>query len=90
MRALSGKLMELITMGSTQLDFAEVSVEELFRAVECALTPLFSGKAVRLKISAVKGTLRVDKKLFKSLLYNLADNAVKASKPGGKVRLTAF
>ena len=45
MRALSGKLMELITMGSTQLDFAEVSVEELFRAVECALTPLFSGKA---------------------------------------------
>ncbi|MCI9272774.1 MAG: HAMP domain-containing histidine kinase [Clostridiales bacterium] len=90
LRSLSGKLMELITMGSTQLDYISISVEELLREVECSLTPLFSGKEIRLRVFAVEGSLHVDKELFKSLLYNLADNAVKASKPGGEVRLRAF
>lgn len=90
LRALSGKLMELITMGSTQLDFIDMSAVELIKEIENSLIPLVSGREIRLKVSAEPAALRVDKELFKSLLYNLVDNAVKASRPGGEVRLAAF
>lgn len=89
LKALSGKLMELITMGSTQLDWTVVPLSQLTEEVGTALQPLLEDHGMELQVSAVDEEVRVDKELFKSLLYNLIDNAVKASKPGGKIELAA-
>lgn len=90
LRALSGKLMELITMGSTRLDFVDVSLPDFFREVEYSLTPLIAGRGLKLIVSSVPGVLRMDQELIKSLLYNLVDNAAKASPPGKTIELRSF
>ena len=90
LRALSGKLMELITMGSTKLDFVEVSLSDFFREVEYSLSPLITGRGLKLIVSSVPGTVRVDQELMKSLLYNLVDNAAKASPAGKTIELRSF
>ena len=43
---------------------------------------------IRLSVHCDKTALFIDKELFKSLLYNLIDNAVKASRPGSEIRLS--
>ena len=85
LRSLSGKLMELITVGNTQLDFQRISLPDLVREVEISLQPSLALREMNLRCVVPDVEVRVDKELFKSLLYNLADNAMKASKAGQTV-----
>lgn len=85
LRSLSGKLMELITVGNTQLDFQRLSLTALIREVEVSLQPSLALREMHLRCVVPDAEVRVDKELFKSLLYNLADNAMKASEAGQTV-----
>jgi signal transduction histidine kinase len=90
LRTLSGKLMELITVGSTQLDLERVELGDLLREAELALVPLLSQSGVELVVKAEDGlAVNIDRELFKSLIYNLVDNARKASSAGKTVELAA-
>ncbi|MCI9136884.1 MAG: HAMP domain-containing histidine kinase, partial [Lachnospiraceae bacterium] len=77
MRTLSGKLMELITVGETNLDWQQEDMEKLFREIGTSLKVIVDRKNMHFICEAESGTLLVDRELFKSLLYNLVDNAVK-------------
>lgn len=87
LKALSGKLMELITLGNTQLDFRPLSLRELVSETALSLQPSLALREIGLRCDVPERTVSVDKELFKSLLYNLVDNAAKASQPGQIVEI---
>ncbi len=87
LKNLSGKLMELITAGSTQLEKRRIHSSALFEEIEASFQPILEKSGIRLLVSPGDFTLLADRELVKSLLYNLLDNAVKASSPGQEIRL---
>ena len=90
LRSLSGKLMELITLGNTQMDHLEtVQLPDLFQEMEKTLQPVFESKNLTLSCRAENIAVCVDTELFKSMLYNLIDNAMKASDEGRVIELSA-
>ncbi|MDO4459022.1 MAG: HAMP domain-containing sensor histidine kinase [Clostridia bacterium] len=87
MKSLSGKLLEMATTDSTNLDLEDVYVPELLGEVYNSTLPLLAKKNMRLRMASKKVYINADKELFKSLLYNLIDNAVKASEENGEIRM---
>ena len=87
LRSLSGKLMEIITVGNTQMEFKSVSLYEMVSEVYLALTPILNKSGISLLCEPIECKIRVDVELFKSLLYNLIENAVKASASGQQVHV---
>ncbi len=87
MRGLSGKLLELATAGNTKLDFESVDIVTFFDEVRISVLPLLAPRGITLKASSVPLSLKMDRELFKSLIYNLIENAAKASPQGAEIRL---
>ena len=87
MRTLSGKLMELITVGEAKLEWGQEDMESLFNEIGASLKVIADNHMMHLSCESEAGLLCVDKELFKSLLYNLVDNAIKASREGGSIRV---
>lgn len=87
MRTLSGKLMELITVGDAKLEWHQEDMESLFREIAVSLNVIADSHKMHLSCEAEAGLLCVDRELFKSLLYNLVDNAIKASREGGNIQV---
>lgn len=89
LRTLSGKLMELITVGNTQIEKTEQELPKLFAEVQTVLSPMLEKNGITLETVPADAVVEADPELFKSLLYNLIDNAAKASAAGSTVRLQA-
>lgn len=89
LRSLSGKLMELISIGGTQAEKKPVSLPEMIRETEAALSPILIKNSVSLSCMSEDIIISADEELFKSLLYNIIENAVKASAKGQQIELTA-
>lgn len=87
MRTLSGKLMELITVGEAKLEWQQEDMKKLFAEIGTSLKVVADSHKMHLSCEAEEGMLWIDRELFKSLLYNLVDNAIKASKEGGNIRV---
>lgn len=85
LRALSSKLLELTAVGGAMLDFQPADLFDVMQGAAKALEPVFANGGLRLACSPAHCTVRVDRELFESLLYNLLENAAKASRPGGSV-----
>lgn len=79
LRSLSGKMMELVSAGNGSLEKRPVRLDKLLTEISVVFEPIIKTKGVELKTSAEPVTIMADRDLFKSLLYNLVDNAVKAS-----------
>ena len=86
LRGLSGKLLELATADSVKFDISKIRARELFSEIYASVFPILAKNRMTLTCSADDITLRADKELLKSLMYNLIDNAVKASSPEGEIR----
>jgi len=65
----------------------EVSIESLANDIELSLKPILENRGLNLKVEIEDIWLTIDKELFKSLLYNLIDNAIKASTMGQTISL---
>lgn len=89
LRSLSGKLLELITLGSANLQMEPASLQEVAGEVAVSLRPVMAQNRLTLDCDCPDLTLDMDRELFKSLLYNLLDNGRKASKRGGRLVLAA-
>lgn len=88
LQSLSGKLMELISAQNTGLDCREMEIPTLFQEISLSVSPQLARRGLRFLCTGAKGTLWADQELVKSLLYNLIDNAAKASKEGDEVQLS--
>lgn len=79
LRSLSGKLMELVALGGTEIEKKPVNLADMIHETASALKPLLSKNSVELECNTRDVIIMADTELFKSLLYNIIENAVKAS-----------
>lgn len=89
LRSLSGKLMALVSIGGTEIEKRKVSLKKLLSETETALVPLLSKNKVKLNWTSDNIFFSADEELFKSLIYNIIENAVKASPIDSEIELTA-
>lgn len=87
LRTLSGKLMELITMGSTALTLTTVTIPDIFAEIELTLRPNVLAHECKLYVIPSRVSILCDVTLIKSMLFNLLDNALKATAKGGHILL---
>ena len=87
MKNLSSKLLELACADSMELDMEPTSVRELLEESRATIAPALEARGIHMDYSGDDGTVMCDRELFKSLIYNLCDNAAKASEAGQTVRL---
>lgn len=90
LRTLSEKLMQLITVGtSDRSGWTRLSARSILRQAADTLQPLLQSREIALQVTEADFEVTVDLALFSSLLYNLVDNASKASRRGQAVELSA-
>jgi signal transduction histidine kinase len=89
LQALSGKLMELLTLGNTQITPERTEIHELVTELETTLQPILKNSAIKLvsELPTDDAIINVDRELIKSLIFNLIDNSIKASSPPSTIRL---
>lgn len=87
---ISGKLMELITVGETDLDFQYVNISQILNQIELIYRPIMEKNKLTLHIDFEDCQIYIDEELFKSMIYNIIDNAVKASEIGGNIYISSI
>ncbi len=78
LETLSLKLMDLIVLGRRDFVLSETAAQPLLESIILGLQPLFAEKNVTPHLKVDAAYLYVEYDLFKTLLLNLIDNAVKA------------
>jgi signal transduction histidine kinase len=61
------------------------NIRDLMRKIEVEFQPLAKEKSIRLRIVATSSTVVSDRMLVARILQNLVSNAIKYTKPGGRV-----
>ena len=85
LKSLSGKLLEWVTLGEVEPDWEEIDFKEFLEELSFVLMPIAQNRQIFIEIFGESYRRKGDRELLKSLFYNLADNAMKASSPGGRV-----
>ncbi|HBT95795.1 MAG TPA: hypothetical protein DEB24_06830 [Coriobacteriia bacterium] len=89
LQSLSGKLMELLTVGNLQPTLEDVEVHDFAADLTTTLHPIVNSHSMTLKteLPSLPLHLKIDAELMKSLVFNLVDNAIKASAPQSTIQL---
>lgn len=85
---MTRKLLDLAFLRNQALECQPIGVSQLFDAVAKTLHPRLEQAQIRLEIPHQDGSIRGDMVLLESLLFNLIDNAIKASEAGSTIRLS--
>jgi len=90
LQGLSGKLMELLTLGNLEIIPVKTEVFEFFNELTTTLQPIMKNHKMELMVLFPKRTvfINIDRELIKSLIFNLIDNSIKASSPYSRIYLT--
>jgi len=78
---LSLKLMDLIVLNRQDIILEEMDANEFMADISGSLMPMLEDREVTLHLEIQPACIKVEYDLFKTLMFNLIDNAVKA---GGK------
>jgi len=78
LEALSLKLMDLIVLNRQDFILEEMNAEELFENISGSLKPMLEVQNVSLHLDIQPAYIKVEYDLFKTLVFNLIDNGVKA------------
>ena len=84
---LSANLLEIIVMENSDIKCIDINTEHLFKELRGSVAFLLKKYGVKLHIKYEKAIISAEASLLKSLLYNLIDNACKASKNGQEITL---
>jgi signal transduction histidine kinase len=89
LRGLSGKLMEMLTVGNMQITTTPIELHELCAELSTALQPILKNQKIDLicNLPQKPTWISADDELIKSLIFNLVDNSIKASSPHSSIRL---
>lgn len=78
LEALSLKLMDLFVLDRQEFILESMSVQEMFENLRQGIEPICEKNRAVLHLALEEGRIEVDFDLFKTMILNLADNAVKA------------
>ncbi len=84
---LSFKLLELLLLDRDEPTMREINLYAFVKDIEKALAPVMEARGVTLVTKSERARITLDPDLVKSLLYNLIDNAAKATDGDGAVAL---
>ena len=84
---LSANLLEIIVMENSDIICIDINTEHLIKELRGSVAFLLKKYGVRLHIKYEKAFIFAEPSLLKTLLYNLIDNACKASKEGQEISL---
>jgi len=90
LESLSQKLMDLIVLQEDRFQKEEHELGSVIAEIEPALELRAKEKAVGIFIDCEQGKLLLDKDLIKILIFNLVDNAQKASAEGQSIILRGY
>jgi signal transduction histidine kinase len=90
LQTIAYRLLDLASLRSGDIPMAPVAMEELLLSVSETLHAKAEDKQITLAYDSGFALLDGDRDLLQSLLVNLADNAINACAPGGKVDLQSF
>lgn len=82
---LSHKILDLLLMEKDKFIMKEVKLDCFLQGVMDTLRPIAEEKEITLLLECENSTIWIENDLGKSLLYNLIDNAMKATSAGGMV-----
>jgi len=82
LEALSIKLLDLIVLNRRDFTLEETNAEGLLQGIVDSLYPVFKEKDVAVRLSITPAYVFAEYDLFKTLLLNLLDNAIKAGCDG--------
>ena len=86
---LSHKILDLLLMEKDTFILRKVSLRSFMGQILTTTYPLTRKKKVNLMVSSDDAYIFIEPDLVKSLLYNLVDNAIKATPEEGKVKVIA-
>lgn len=89
LEALSMKLMDMIILDQIELEYQKVSATLFFDSIKKIYAPVLENAHISLSFSIDEYIMQIDKDLFKTVLINLIDNAIKAVDEGGKIIVEA-
>lgn len=91
LKNVSSKLMEIILLGKTTPTLQKVTVSSFLEDIYQSLSRVCQNAGITLVYDTPQPdfSLHMDMELMKSLISNLVDNAIKASKPDSQIILTA-
>jgi signal transduction histidine kinase len=87
LQSLSGKLMELLSIGSIKTTLVPINLKELCDQLCVTLQPLMQKAEINLIQKIAPVVIAGDAELLQILLGNLIDNACKASQPKSSITL---
>lgn len=85
LESLSANLLELLVLKHTDVEMSEINTGVIESDIQNAVLFLLEKYNVMLEIELEQATIIAEPALLKTLIYNLIDNACKASEQGGKV-----
>lgn len=89
LESLSLKLLDIIVLRNTELELKPISPSELICRTADYLRPVYAKSDIGIECSGEEGECMLEPELFKSLLFNLLDNARKAIGHGGLIRVSS-
>lgn len=85
---LSNKMMRLLSLSEGDVvEKADIDVVELFQGIQEAVSVKKKEHSVEVETSSDAETIHTDGDLIRDVIINLVDNAIKASEPGGTVKV---
>ncbi|MFF2908390.1 sensor histidine kinase [Paenibacillus sp. NPDC057934] len=90
LESLSLKLMDLILLQKEQFQMELQDLGEIITEIKPALEIMAKEKGVAIVLDCEKGELPLERDLIKVLIFNLVDNALKASSPDQTITLRAY
>ena len=88
---ISQKLMDFIHIGKIgEEDKTEISIKMLLEDISSTMKPMLEKKNIYLKKEIQDYTLKIDYELFKTMLCNYVDNAMKASEENGIIEIESY
>ena len=89
LKTISSKLMQLILLRNKP-EMTVVNIKEFVQEIHAAIAPIAKNRKLNFKSSCVPCKIEADPELLKSMVYNLIDNAVKASTEGTTIQFRAY
>jgi signal transduction histidine kinase len=90
LESLSLKLMDLILLQKEQFQMELQDLGEMITEIKPALEIMAKEKGVVIVLDCEKGELPLERDLIKVLIFNLVDNALKASSPEQTITLRTY
>ena len=78
LEALSFKLMELVTLSRSDFQLEEARIDEVIADAVETIKPAAEKRQIRISVQVEEAWVRLEYDLFKTLLLNLMDNALKS------------